>query len=160
MSSIINNIPSANSIASYTCYAGAAVLAGRKIGLAAGCKAVSVVTGLLGKDSSADWNKSAKEYSELAKKDAFRDLTLATGLITLGIGSKCLGGCSPKEEKTDDLTSYLTEELKKMYEVRYPLLGAYVGIVVPLTILSVKITMHLANLSVANSFTNVNLLTS
>lgn len=152
MSSIINNMPSVNSVVSATCYAGALALAGNKIGLAVGCKTMSIATGLLGKkDASADWNESAKKYSELARKNVFRDLTLASSLIALGIGSKCLGNC-PTEEKTEDFTSYLTEEFKKMYEERYQLLGAYFGVVVPMCILSVKIAINLANISATNDY--------
>jgi hypothetical protein len=85
-------------IASYACYA-AALYAGRKFGFAAGCKAISLATDLLGQEKAAmKWEQASHEYWTLAKKDAKRDLTAVAGLAYLGLASGYAGEALREKE--------------------------------------------------------------
>lgn len=123
MLDISNNIPSATSIVSYACYAGAAVLVGRKIGLATGCKAISLITGLFNKETANHWNQSASDYFESAKKSAFRDLTSTAGLLATAITMNCVGTCPLKEEEEEGFFDHV-------YKARYEYLAYQLGLMV------------------------------
>lgn len=139
MLDISNNISSATSIVSYSCYAGAAVLVGRKIGLAAACKVVSLVTGIFDMEKSNHWNQSASKYFESAKKSAFRDLTSVAGLLATGITMNCVGICPLEGEEEK---GFFAREFDNVYKARYELLAFQCGVMTAALPFYVSIIRH------------------
>jgi hypothetical protein len=66
---------------SVICFAAGAVVA-RNFFLASGCKIVSLFANLVDEQKAAEWDKTGNHYWTQAKKNAVRDLTAATFLIS------------------------------------------------------------------------------
>lgn len=82
----ISNTISSLPFASIGCTAAGLFLA-RNLITAAVHKTASIGAGLVGSKNAAEWNQASNESLALAKKNGFRDLTAAAGLITIGVTS-------------------------------------------------------------------------
>jgi hypothetical protein len=67
------------------CFATAGVLLGHKVALAAGCKVGAIYAEHMGQADVEEWNQASSYYLMQAKKDAVRDLTLATAIAGVGL---------------------------------------------------------------------------
>lgn len=79
----IRSLPSSTK----TCFLVATAVAARNVLPAICCKIGSVALKHIDKRSAYEWRKSSNEYWTQAKKDAVRDLAIASGFILVGIGA-------------------------------------------------------------------------
>lgn len=114
---ISNRVGSVFPIVSAACFA-AGLFAGRKIGLAAGCKIVAEITKRFGQNAE-EWNQAGDHYWAQAKKDAYRDLTAVGGFAALGFASGYAGHAllHEEQEKPGVLEYYGTPVLKVLDRV-------------------------------------------
>jgi hypothetical protein len=95
----ISNTIASLPVASIGCTA-AGLYIGRKWCAAGIYKAGGIGANLIGSKSAAAWNQVSDEYIKIAKKDGFRDLTAATGLIVLGLASGFTKEKIPEKEES------------------------------------------------------------
>lgn len=93
------------------CFIGAGALLGRKVIMGVGCAAIAKI---MGNQNAAEWNERADKYLSQAKKDAFRDLTVA-GLVGLGLTAGYF-----KEEEAISYKTYLKNFDKGLEDIPAP----------------------------------------
>lgn len=86
-----NTSPSTSFVLSQLSFAAAAIIAGRKMGLAGAFKTIALGKKILNHPDFKEWDQSSNDYLELAKKDGFNDVKNTIPFVLTGL-SFHLGG--------------------------------------------------------------------
>jgi hypothetical protein len=130
LENISNYIESVTPNTKMICLVGAGAFLGRNVIKGMYCKVGATVSQFMEQQNVAEWNKASEHYFVQARKNALRDLAVATGLIFIGVG---FAGIVPKEELIEESKKFKfesTTNYAKIGSILGSIGGAFTGAVI------------------------------